>query len=74
MRVKALEWFDYDESWWTAEHGLLRIGYEVRETGRGPVRLRMPGEGWDYFDGTISAAKDHCQKDFERRVMSALAE
>jgi hypothetical protein len=73
MSVKQLEWHDYDDGWWTAEAGLLRLGYEVRVTSRGLIRIRLPGEDWDYFEvGGTSDAMAVCQRDFERRVLSAL--
>jgi hypothetical protein len=71
-KVKQLEWIEYEENWFAAGIPELRFGYEVRETQRGGVRMRMPMENFEAFNGTLEEAKAAAQADFERRIRSVI--
>lgn len=71
-KVKQLKWAEQEENWFAAGFPELGVGYEVRKTPRGGVRIMMPMESFEPFSGTLEEAKASAQADFERRILSVI--
>jgi hypothetical protein len=72
--VRKLEWELEERNWWVAAPDAFhrRLGYEVRQTDSGNVRVRTCNEPFRDFDGTVEEAKAAAQADYERRILSSL--
>lgn len=73
MNVKKLEWTEEYDGWWSAMSHAFPLGYEMRVTDRGGVRVRLTGNSsWQPFDGSETEAKKYIQDEYAARVLSCL--
>lgn len=77
VKVRPLVWVNEDfgvgDVVHTAYDAGLRLGYEIRESSRNYlIRVRLPGQPFQKFDGVLNEAEDFCQADYEHRVLAPL--